>query len=111
MILVTGGNGFVGRAVLSALVSRGNRARAAVRKLDSNCDSRFEWTPIGDVTANTDWSSALRNVAVVIHLVARTHVIHDPHESIQLYRQINVSATRRLAEKAASSGVRRFVFV
>jgi UDP-glucose 4-epimerase len=68
---------------------------------------------IDDVGSDTDWSLALKSIDVVVHLVARTHVLHPPRESdpIALYRTINLDGTRNLARQAAASGVRRFVFV
>lgn len=32
---------------------------------------------VGEINGETDWSEALRNIDVVIHLAARVHVMDD----------------------------------
>ena len=67
---------------------------------------------VGECDGDTNWAPALSDVEYVIHLAARTHVLHDTAaDPLAEYRRINVMGTRRLAEEAASSGVRRFVFL
>jgi len=110
-VLVTGANGFVGRALVRTVIDTGRHVRAAVRHLD-RADGPFgDWSAVGDVGPETDWFNSLRDVDAVIHLVARTHVLRDPEKNLQLYRRTNVDGTRRLAEQAAAAGVRRLVFV
>lgn len=113
MILVTGGNGFVGRSVVQRLVGDGYRVRCAVRALDRVRDmSDVDLTEIGSVNGSTEWTKALEGVDTVIHLVARTHVTRDDSsDPLVLYRQINVHGTKRLAQQAKEMGVRRLVFV
>lgn len=49
---------------------------------------------------------------MVVHLAARVHVMHDTvTEPLAEFRKVNVIGTERLAKKAATEGVRRFVFV
>ncbi len=113
-VLVTGANGFVGRALVTKLAAKGFHLRGAVRQCDrvSNRVKGVEWCPVGDVGPRTDWSGALLGVDAIVHLVARTHTPTVPgDDSLTLYRTINVGGTRRLAEQAVAAGVRRFVFV
>jgi len=59
-----------------------------------------------------DWQEALAGADVVIHAAARAHVLRESADSpIEVYREINVRGTLRLAEQAAASGVRRFLFI
>ena len=64
---------------------------------------------MGDIGAVTDWSPILENVDSVVHLAAHVHVPDDKNETA--FRRINTEATLRLAEAAARSGVRRFVYL
>lgn len=106
-ILVTGANGFVGRAVCRALRDRGVAVVAAVRRAASQ-----EETSVGDLTGDTDWRQALTGCSTVIHLAARVHVMNDTaSDPLQAFRQVNVEATLRLARQAIEAGVKRFVFV
>jgi nucleoside-diphosphate-sugar epimerase len=67
---------------------------------------------VAGLGANTDWSGALQDVSVVIHLAARVHVMHDTaRDPLDEFRRINVAGTLRLARQAAANGVKRFVFV
>jgi nucleoside-diphosphate-sugar epimerase len=115
-ILVTGANGFVGQALCKTLRLKGYPVRAAVRTsaTDTKADFaiRTETVVVGSITAGTDWTSRLTGVEVVVHLAARTHIIHENAGGVLVrYRQVNVEATERLASMAAASGVKRFVFM
>lgn len=55
---------------------------------------------------------ALQGVDCVVHLAARAHVLDENGtDPLADYRRINVEATRNLAQQAATTGVRRFVFL
>jgi nucleoside-diphosphate-sugar epimerase len=107
-ILVTGATGFVGTALLTALQGRVvGRALRQSTTVPHSAD-----IIIGDIGPDTDWRTALQGITCVVHLAARTHVLDDPSaDMLAAYRQINVEATRRLAQEAATAGVRRFVFL
>jgi nucleoside-diphosphate-sugar epimerase len=114
-VLVTGANGFVGRALCKTLRLKGYQVRAAVRTsaTDPETDSaiRAETVAIGSIT-ETDWTAPLNGVEVVVHLAARAHITHETvGDVLATYRQINAEATERLAGMAAASGVKRFVFM
>jgi nucleoside-diphosphate-sugar epimerase len=106
--LVTGAAGFVGRALVTAM--QGRAVRRALRR--SAADVFTGDTIVGDISPVTEWGAALAGVDCVVHLAARTHVLHDvATDPLASYRQINVEATRHLAQQAATAGVRRFVFL
>lgn len=111
-ILVTGSNGFVGASLCSELDARGFAVRRAVRSLHSSSDSGVEPVAVGNLDSATDWSWALAGVDCVIHCAARAHVIHETEaDALAAYRLVNVDGSRRLAEQAAASGVRRLVYL
>lgn len=106
-ILVTGANGFVGRALCLALRDRGLPLVATVRSATGP-----EEVAVGDLNGATDWRHALPGCATVIHLAARVHVMDDRSgDPLQAYRSVNVDATLQLARQAVDAGVKRFVFV
>jgi nucleoside-diphosphate-sugar epimerase len=64
------------------------------------------------VDGATDWTAALAGAGCVVHLAARTHVLHETAaDPLAEYVRINVAGTRRLATQAVAAGVRRFVFM
>jgi nucleoside-diphosphate-sugar epimerase len=109
-VLVSGANGFVGRVLASTLTRRGYAAYFAVRAANSR--NQGNERVIGAISGSTDWSAALRNVDVVIHLAARVHVMDDVSiDPLAEFRKVNVQGTENLARQAAKAGVKRFVFV
>ncbi len=112
-ILVTGAGGFVGTALCQGLADAGHSVRRALRKSAlPSPEPRMQSVAIGDMGPDTDWQAALSGVACVVHLAARTHVLHETAaDPLAEYRHINVFASEHLARAAAAAGVRRFVFL
>ena len=82
---VSGATGFIGREFCAA--------------------GHFDVTP-GDLR-QPGWEAKLRGTEVVVHLAGVAHSrVGDAR-----YEEVNVQATRRLADAAVRAGVRRFVFV
>lgn len=106
-ILITGANGFVGAALCEEMAKRQLPFSAAARtKLTPSM------IPVGDLSATTRWTEALKSCSVVIHLAARVHVMQESaQDALGAYREINVAATMNLARQASQQGVKRFVFV
>lgn len=106
MILVTGGTGFVGSALLQSLSKHGFETRTSVRTSVIGVPEGVQLAPIDDMTAVTDWSSALRGVDTVVHCAARVHVMKDGvADPLQAFRRINVDGTLRLAKQADRKSV------
>lgn len=106
-ILLTGANGFIGKATAGLLSSSGYEVLGAVRQ-----SSRSGEIAVGEISGSTEWSSALAGCDVVLHLAARAHVMKDAAiDPLAVYRSVNTEGTLNLARQAAKAGVRRFVFV
>lgn len=109
--LVTGANGFVGSTLCARLRRDGVSVRGAVRALNSKPDGA-EAFAIGSLSAETNWTKALKNVEQVVHLAARVHVMNDKSsDPLAEFRRVNVEGTAALARQAAVAGVRRFLFL
>lgn len=109
--LVTGANGLVGHSLCTELTRRGHKVRAAVRSAGVEPQG-FERAIVGSIDGNTDWSAALGDVDVVVHLAARVHVMKDTAANpLAEFRRINVAGSLNLARQAAAAGVKRIVFV
>lgn len=111
-ILVTGANGFVGRALCHYFLQDGrHEIVAAVRKEVSPGTSTARCA-VGNIDQHTSWAYALKGIDVVVHLAARAHLLRQPPtDSLAAYRSVNTAGTINLAFQAAHAGVRRFIFI
>ncbi len=109
--LITGANGFVGKLLCAELLRRGQTVRAAVRSLGSPVEGA-ETVEVGSIDSKTDWSAALRDVDVVIHLAARVHVMKDTAgDPLAEFLKVNLYGTSNLAHQIVQTGVKRLVYV
>lgn len=109
-ITVTGATGFVGRALCARLLRDEWRVVALIRSCATELPDGVEARPVGDLSAVQDFTPHLTGSAAVIHLAAKVHVMRPTPEDEAAFQAVNVTATRRLAEGAATAGVGRLVF-
>ena len=106
--LVTGANGFIGKALCARLAASGYGVVPAVRSKSGLPQE----VVVGNLDALTDWRLALSGCDAVIHLAARVHVMDDTAQNpLGQYRATNTEATLNLARQAAGAGVKRFIFI
>jgi len=112
-VLVTGGTGFIGSALIQVLADRGYKIKAATRQPVLAVENeRVSNITVGSIDDSTHWADALKDIDVVVHLAARVHVMEDKAVNpLDAYRKVNSKGTRHLAQSAAHAGVRRFVFL
>jgi nucleoside-diphosphate-sugar epimerase len=114
-VLVIGGAGYIGSALLPRLLAEGYRVRLLDAFLYSEDPIREVLDHPGLELQRGDFRSvdavvrACRDMDVVIHLGG---IVGDPACSVdqQLTIDVNLSATRMIAEVAQGMGVRRLVF-
>lgn len=107
-ILITGGNGYIGSALFKRLLSEGENVYAGIRS--SSTHKREIKIPA--LSANAEWMDILKEVDVVVHAAGRAHILNDTAENrLEEFRKINTEGTLKLANDAARSGVKRFVFI
>ncbi len=111
--LITGGNGFVGRALTSHVLASGCEVLLSLRQPPSADQIvGVETVEIGSLSLKNDWTAALSNVDRIVHLAARVHVMNDnSSDPMAEFRRVNVEGTANLARQAAAAGVRRFVYL
>jgi UDP-glucose 4-epimerase len=109
-VLITGANGFVGKVLCQTLIKTAHQLTTLSRSTaTSNTKNHLVLTSFD---CNTDFSQALKEIDIVIHLAGRAHVLNDKSANpYQAYAEINIEATKNLALQAANSGVKRFVFI
>ncbi len=110
LALVTGANGFVGRALVPHLKKHGWRVRAALRVRQAGAWD--ECVAVGDLAHGPDWREAVAQADTVFHLAARVHVMRETLADPQAaFMTVNRDATAALLKAAEAAQVRRFVYL
>jgi nucleoside-diphosphate-sugar epimerase len=113
-VLVTGAAGFIGRALVDALLASGFEVTAAVRATGGPApwQGAVRAVAVGGIDGATDWRAALDGAELVVHLAGIAHQpIAEDDASVARYHAVNVAGTAALATAAAARGVRRLLFL
>lgn len=109
-ILVTGGTGFTGAALVARLLGAGHE----VVSLDKQAGIRLEELRgsgaeivTGSVAERDAVARCMTGVEVVMHLAAAFREVGVPDS---VYREVNVEGTRIVLEEAARAGARKLVY-
>lgn len=109
VVFVTGGSGFVGAAIIRAMVAAGHRVRALARSEESaRAVSSLGAEPVrGDLDDERSLAAGMRGSTVVVHAAASltSGVRYLDHE------RTNVGGTRRALTSARQAKIRRFIYV
>jgi dihydroflavonol-4-reductase len=105
LTLVTGGTGFLGRHLVTALVAAGRPVRVLARPTSEVEGLDGAEVVRGDVTSRADLERALEGVSRVFHMAAETR----DDQPVERYRAVNSAAVETLLELAHDHGVERFV--
>ncbi|HOW97813.1 MAG TPA: NAD-dependent epimerase/dehydratase [Kiritimatiellia bacterium] len=114
-ILVTGGGGYVGSALVPALLKQGHKVRVVDtfwygENVFADCNSHPALTRIAkDIRDTAAMKEAMRGVDAVIHLAC---ISNDPSFELdpKLGKGINLDAFPGLVEAAKAGGVKRFIY-
>jgi nucleoside-diphosphate-sugar epimerase len=111
-VFVTGGAGFIGRAVVRRLVGRGDRVVAVVRdpkRADALTGLDLELLA-GDLSKTADIVDAMRGCDAAVHL-AGMYRVGIPATDRPAMLDANVGATRRTLDAVGTAGIDRLVMV
>jgi nucleoside-diphosphate-sugar epimerase len=109
-ILVTGGTGFTGKALVKRLLDEGHQVVALDYKEGHKTDELRSWgaeVVIGSVTDKEVVANAMAGVEVVQHLAAAFRELDVPNS---YYHEVNVGGTRVVLEAAVAEGVDKLVY-
>jgi dihydroflavonol-4-reductase len=108
-VLVTGASGFIGSAVVRALIHDGYRVRALCEpgRSDGNLAGVEAERVVGDVRDPATLDRVVEGVATVFHLAAVYRFwAADP----SLFYDVNIGGTMNVMRAAEKAGCRRFVY-
>jgi nucleoside-diphosphate-sugar epimerase len=106
-VFVTGGNGFVGRNVVGALLERGDGVRVLALAGEDTfwLEERGVEVYRGDVCRPETLVAPMEGADAVVHLAA----MMDVWRPLADYRAVNVTGTDNVCRAALAAGVRRLV--
>lgn len=106
LVAITGSNGFIGSACCKYLKSKSLNIRKIqrIKELDS-----FH---IENISPESDWNKALKNVDIVIHCAGLAHETKKlKTSSFQRYHEQNALSTHNLALQASRNNVKKFIYL
>jgi len=109
-VLVTGGTGFTGSALVKRLLSEGYEVVALDYKEGIQCDvlrSMGAKIFIGSVTDKNIVEQCMKGTDIVYHLAAAFRELNVPDG---YYYNVNVNGTRIVLESAYGNGVKKFIY-
>jgi uncharacterized protein YbjT (DUF2867 family) len=110
-LIVTGGDGFIGRHVCRIAVAQGHQvvsiARAGRGDVQGDWANSVEWVAANVLQPET-WRDRLQGADAVIHCVG---IMREHPRTGETYERINDDSTEIVAWEAEHAGVPRFVFL
>ncbi len=109
-ILVTGGTGFTGKALVRRLLDEGHHVVALDYQEGLKTEELRQWgaeVVIGTVTDREVVRRCMEGVEVVHHLAAAFRELDVPNS---YYDEVNIGGTRICLEEAKKAGVRKFIY-
>jgi uncharacterized protein YbjT (DUF2867 family) len=107
-IFLTGGTGYVGRPLISALVTRGHGVRALVRPASRDKLPQAATAVAGDALDASTFADAVAPADTLVHLVGTPHPTPAKAREFRAVDRVSVDAALAAALHA---GVRHFVYV
>jgi dihydroflavonol-4-reductase len=110
MILVTGGTGFVGGAIVRALLKRGERVRVLARNPEKAkaLEALGVEIALGNLLDSTSLELAMRDVKTLYH-VAAVYELGGTVDEEEM-RRTEIDGTRNTLEAARAAGVEKIVY-
>ncbi len=109
-IVVTGGTGFTGKALVKRLLDAGHSVVALDYQEGLKTEEIKQWggeVIIGSVTDKSVVENALKGADIVQHLAAAFRELDVPNS---YYDEVNVGGTQNVLQAAEKEGVKKFIY-
>jgi uncharacterized protein YbjT (DUF2867 family) len=107
-VLVTGGTGYIGTRLVSALFSRGHRVRVLTRAGSAHRVAAGARAVVADVLDESSVARALRPGDTIVHLVGTPHP--NPSKAEE-FRRVDLASIQAVAAAGQSVGADHLVYV
>ena len=105
-VFITGGSGFVGRAIIHQLLISGHSVRALIRQPAALVHFSNVETVVGDTTQPETLENQLSGCHAVIHLVG---IIREFPGRGVTFKKLHIESTENMVHAAEEQGVKRYV--
>jgi nucleoside-diphosphate-sugar epimerase len=105
-VVVTGAAGFVGRALVTRLLARGDSVVRLVHVVDPRASQLEPDTYVLDLGRETLPRICFDGAETVFHLAGRTPLSARERDEASAWQRVNVEGTRAVAEAARAAGAR-----
>jgi nucleoside-diphosphate-sugar epimerase len=107
-VFVTGGTGYIGRALIATLVTRRHAVTALVRPASTNRVPGSAASVGGDVLDAATFVHLLRSDATLVHLVGTPHP--NPSKASE-FERVDLASIKASVEAARRAGIAQLVYV
>jgi len=108
-ILITGATGFIGRHLVSYLITLGYEVTSLCRSPGHGSTSKTQWANTISIPDITEVNAVhLNNIDTVIHLAG---IAHNRRAGASEYHRVNVQGTRQLLDACIEAGVKRIIYL
>lgn len=107
-VFVTGGTGYLGRALIEALVQRGHHVRALVRLGSESKVPLGAERVTGNALDSSGWAATVAAADTLVHLVGTPHP--SPAKAAE-FRAVDLPSIRAAVAAAVTARVSHFVYV
>ena len=105
-VLVTGGGGFLGTALIKLVLERGLRVRSLARRRYPHLEELEVEQILGDIADPAVVSRAIAGCQTIFHTAAKAGIWGSDRE----YERTNVQGTRNVIEACRAHGARRIIY-
>jgi 2-alkyl-3-oxoalkanoate reductase len=105
-VLVTGGGGFLGTALIKLVLERGLRVRSLARRRYPHLEELGVEQILGDIADPAVVSRAVAGCQTIFHTAAKAGIWGSDRE----YERTNVQGTRNVIEACRAHGARRIIY-
>jgi nucleoside-diphosphate-sugar epimerase len=109
VVLVTGANGFLGRAIVSLLRVSGNSVRTT--DLVATSDVFDDMYRKADITRPEEFKPVSEGATTVVHVAGLAHIFSPKANLADRFRQINEIGTANVVTAASAAGVEHLILI
>lgn len=107
-IFITGGTGYMGSCLIPALVERGHKVKALIRKGSENKIPSSVVRVVADALQSDSYTSEISPASTFVHLIGVPHP--NPAKAAQ-FRAVDLVSIRVAVKAARDAAIRHFIYL